>query len=242
MSLVRNSASPRVLCVALATVLIFISQQLVPSTTAHGATTGTMTITSDTTLDEDHDGNVVIDADGVTLNCRGHAITGVGDGVGILLAGRSGVTIKGCAVSNFGIGILGDSSAGNTMKKNTVSGNARYGIRLFRSDGNLLKHNAAVGNGRSGFFLTDSSGNVLTKNVATGHGQFGFRLSVSSDENLLTHNTATANDIGFDLFSTSGNTLKKNDACGNGTWDLRHRSSTGTEFVKNDFCTAFGLE
>ncbi len=205
------------------------------------ATTGTLTVTADTVLTDDHLGNIVIAADNVTLDCQGHAITGAGSGTGIRLSGRTGVRVQNCTISNFRTGVLLDSSSGNTLHKNDASDNTTYGIRPFNSNDNVFKSNVASGNGRSGFFLTLSSDNILKNNSADGNGVHGFRVSVSSDRNELKRNTANGNTLGFDLFSTDGNTLKMNEACGNTMLDLRHRASTGTTFVKNDFCVTFGL-
>jgi hypothetical protein len=61
------------------------------------ATTGPLTITTNTTLSEDHEGNIVIAADWITLNCNGHAIKALLDGTvahGIELRGRTGVTVE----------------------------------------------------------------------------------------------------------------------------------------------------
>ena len=54
----------------------------------------TLIVTADTTLTEDHDGNVVLDADGVTLDCNGRTVTGADAGIGILLVERNGVTVQ----------------------------------------------------------------------------------------------------------------------------------------------------
>ena len=79
---------------------------------ARADTTGTLTITSNTNLNEDHQGNIVIAADGVTLDCQGHEVTGTGSGTGVLLNGRTGVTVKNCHVSGFldGFGLFNASS------------------------------------------------------------------------------------------------------------------------------------
>src|SRR5688500_7002126 len=74
------------------------------------ATTGTLAITGDTTLTEDHLGNVVVAADGVTLDCAEHSISG-GGFAGIRVDFRRGVTVRNCEVSGFfhGIVMLGAS-------------------------------------------------------------------------------------------------------------------------------------
>ena len=49
------------------------------------ASSGTMYIYADTTLSEDHHGNIEIMADDVTLDCGGHSVIGSGSGNGIQL-------------------------------------------------------------------------------------------------------------------------------------------------------------
>ena len=68
------------------------------------ASAGTMTITADTTLTADHNGQIRIEADGVTLDCAGYNVTGPGVGTlttGINLVGSTGVTVKNCHVSKL---------------------------------------------------------------------------------------------------------------------------------------------
>ena len=116
------------------------------------ATTGTLTITTDTTLTEDHFGNIVIAADGVTLDCAGFNVVGTGTGTGISVSGRTGVTVKngnvrgfttfGFAVYNNGAGGGGFSiqeSSFNTFTENTATNNGVFGfVAVFNSECNLL--------------------------------------------------------------------------------------------------------
>src|SRR6266545_6449682 len=96
--------------------------------------TETLVVTSDTTLLEDHQGSVEIQADNVSLDCAGHAISGPGtrtEGlwgfIGISVNGWTGVTIRNCQVSGFDHGILLISLNGvserNRVLGNTVSAN-----------------------------------------------------------------------------------------------------------------------
>ncbi len=69
---------------------------LLVSAPAFADTNGTLTVSTDTSLSETHHGDVVIAADGVTLDCNGHTISGGGLNMGILLDGRTRVTVKNC--------------------------------------------------------------------------------------------------------------------------------------------------
>ena len=87
--------------------------------TAVGST-GSLSITKDTVLTEDHRGTISIDADGVTLDCAGHRVvgsgydlaTGVGDFAGISLRGRSDITVKGCTITGFKVGVIAWGATG----------------------------------------------------------------------------------------------------------------------------------
>jgi hypothetical protein len=66
---------------------------------------GTLVVSSNTTLTEDHYGNIVIAADHVTLNGAGHRVIGIGTGTGVLVDGHIGVTLANLDVSGFEVGI-----------------------------------------------------------------------------------------------------------------------------------------
>ena len=66
-----------------------------------GATSGTLTITTDTTLTEDHVGGIVIAAHDVTLDCAGFVVSGDASGsvVGVLIDGWIVVTVMVCSIT-----------------------------------------------------------------------------------------------------------------------------------------------
>ena len=109
--------------------------------------------------------------DGITLDCAGKSVIGSGSGTGILLSGRTGVTITNCQVANFEMGIELISSSGNTLTDNTADGNSR-GFRLSTSSDNTLTGNTAEGN-VDGFLVSfNSVGNTITGNaiITNDHG------------------------------------------------------------------------
>ena len=225
-----------VLSVAAALFLI----SLLPSPVS--ATMGQLIITTDTTLTENHFGNLIIGADNITLDCAGFSVDGTGLGIsnGIALSGRQGVTVKNCQVTGFIHGFfLNDFCFANTFTMNTATGNTLTGFFVFQSsrnhftmntatgndqdgfflfftDDNILTMNTAPDNDRIGFFVGNASGNILMDNTANGNDSHGFFLSAATG-NTLTRNTATGNVIeGFFLVSSDGNTLRLNKATDNG--------------------------
>jgi len=186
----------------------------------------TLTITKDTTLTEDHSGEVIIAADGVTLDGNGHTITGPGVwkwnstqrmwdiATGITLKGRTGVTVKNCGVTNFATGFYLDSCDGNILLNNTVYENNDCGFILVFSSNNTLLNNTAYGirdvvndYDGGGFVVEMSFGNSLKGNVAYDNGR-GFQISEFEREIFEEHR-------GFIPEVYEGNIFEANTAEGN---------------------------
>ncbi len=247
---------------ALAVVLSTVVTLPVHST----ATTSTLIITSDTTLTEDHYGDIIIGADDITLDCAGFSVIGSGSGYGIFLLERSGVHIRNCLVRDFVAGFAvivsydntlnantaeGDGtgfhfvrSSNNVLTRNTASGNNINGFQLWSSSDNILTMNTANGNvmGDGFIFFGDSFNNILVRNTANGNGRAGFNLEPDFNGNTLTANTADGNaQYGFVLTSSNDNNLRANAACGNGVVDAFQSDCTGNVFVANRFCTTLGI-
>ena len=139
------------------------------------------TILVSTTLDGDVGpcpaGGIVIGADNITLDLGGHQVSGTpgtGDGTGIRIAGRTGVTVTNGAVSNFDVGVVIEGGSRNTVYRLRVndnigpvsaSGGPGDGIVVSRSDDNLITDNQVVHNGPfSGISVISSSRNTVTRN------------------------------------------------------------------------------
>ena len=138
------------------------------------ATTGTLNITANTTLTENHTGDISIDANNITLDCAGFMVAGPGPTqfAGIDLDGRTGVTVKNCEVSGFDFeGIRLATSTGNNLINNTVLNNGRHGIDLsFSSNDNNLIGNTVTGSVIHGIQLSNASGNSLDNNNISNNG------------------------------------------------------------------------
>lgn len=204
---------------------------------------------------------LTIGADGITLDCAGHKITGPGSGAGILLSGVSGVTVKNCKVENFAVGISLQSSDGNFLVKNNVTGSTSIGsggFTLVGSDGNVLEKNEAEDNTGRGFLLGgdsddnflvnneaknngfrgfdaegSSDGNVLFKNEAKDNGSAGFVVGTGSTDNTLKDNEAKDSIAeGFAMLSP-GNLLVDNETSGNGSFGIRDSTGPANTYIGN---------
>ena len=191
------------------------------------ATVGTMTILVDTVLAADHDGDIVIGADNVILDCAGHTITGPGQPQalhGINVFQRSGVTVKNCFIMEFNAGFLINQSDGNTFTNNTVS-HVRTGFTLFGSDNNTISRNI----------------------VSDATDWFGYGLLDGSDENVLSENTATSiSGVEFMSWGANRNSFRNNEASNNsgngfGANDPNTTGNTYTDNIANDN-TGRGIE
>jgi parallel beta-helix repeat protein len=186
----------------------------------------TLLVASDTTLRDDHQGSVEVEADYVTLDCAGHTISGPGTRaedeygfIGILLDGRTGVTVKDCRVSGFDHGILltarlGSGSDGNRLIDNAVSGNRLDGVRVNESDHNVLTGNIASANGENGFAIEGNS-NIVTQNQAFDNALDGFAVGGGRRDIVFSANISKGNQNGFGIVGT-GHTFVRNKAANNG--------------------------
>jgi parallel beta-helix repeat protein len=163
------------------------------------ATTGTLFLTESTTLIQNHNGNIVIAADNITLDCAGHTLTGPGrtSGVaGVDINQRTGVTVRRCNLQNFNDAFRVHDSSGNSFVDNTMS-TLRQGFILIRSDNNTLSGNmVSDANDFFGIQLDRSNGNTLTGNTVV-DSEHGFLLW-DSDNNTLTGNTSSRNTTGLE--------------------------------------------
>jgi parallel beta-helix repeat protein len=208
-------------------------------------------ITTNTKLSADCTGSITISANTITLDCQGHTVSGI-DGIysgdnGIVLIGRTGVTIKNCKVTNFAAAFQLISSDDNTLIWNTANGNF-LGFQLVSSDGNVLTGNTANRNtlflsgGCGGGFFISGINNVLDGNTANGNKvctvspYFNFGFIVEGNGNTLNWNSASGNGGGFLLSGFGDNTLNMNMANANTYYGFGLFSSSSNTLSRNLAC------
>lgn len=123
---------------------------------------------------------LILGADGITLDLNGHRIFGTpgeGDNVGVNITDRTGVTVTGGEVTDFGAGIAIRRGSQNTVRQVFVhdniglldgSGDYGDGIAIFGSPDNLLEANTVEHNGPFdgiGVFGPPSTGNRIEGNT-----------------------------------------------------------------------------
>lgn len=232
---------------------LFGASVLVVPAAAAPAGCGTV-ITASTTLTADvgpcNRGGIVVGADNITLDLGGRTVFGMarqGDGVGILVQGRSGVTVKNGRVRAFdaGVAIVGGSSnmvQGVTARDNigALKNTKDYGdgITIRSSSSNTISGNTVVNNGPfSGISLlgstTDpaagSSNNDIVNNQVVDNDVPSGPTGPNQDDGIRIEGpNATGNSI-------SGNTVRGNGLDGIAVFADQQTGlrNTGNEIVAN---------
>jgi nitrous oxidase accessory protein len=212
----------------------------------------TLTITTSTTLTKDYiNTTIVIAADNITLDGNGHRIIGptpyyfiydpdTGDvsvTIGILLEGRTGVTITNCHVTGFGYGFFLSDSDGNTLQGNSANYNAFIGFVLSSSSDNILWDNTVNGSGDdppNGFEIGRSFKNTFQGNKVNNNLN-GFALE-ESEGNIFQGNTVNNNTISAFMVGHSSNNILTGNTISNNTNGIRGGSNNRihhNNFVNN---------
>ena len=119
---------------------------------------------------------------------------------------------------------LRTSSNSNSITDNEVSGNGAFGINLIQASNNNLTGNTANGNDDDGIFIEDGTGNELTANTANDNGRYGIWIATGNSNNLTSNvalnNTVSGIYLGGISSSADSNTLVNNTARGSeyGIW------------------------
>jgi parallel beta-helix repeat protein len=187
------------------------------------------TITANTTLRADlsncPDDGLVIGADNITLNLKGHTIDGDaastgGDDVGVRVAGRHGIVIRSGALQEFDHAVHLTAARRNVIRNLVTTGNGDVdnGRAILLDDGsdnNRIERNDASHNGRSGITMFDSSHNLVAANRTTHNGVAGMGVFGGADNsvvaNIITDNAE--NGIAWD--GTTGGRVAGNRISGN---------------------------
>jgi len=145
------------------------------------------TLTANTTLTGNIgpcEGNgLIIGADGITLNCAGHTISGRNHlNVGITLDGRTKVTVKNCKVTGFATGFYLIGSSSNTLTGDTSTNSIGFYLNN-SSNKNTLRGNTA-NNNAYGFYIVGvfpgPSQNIFNRNTANKNVIYGYYDTTST--------------------------------------------------------------
>lgn len=227
------------------------------------ATSGTWTITSDTTLTDSHYGSIVIAGDNITLDCASYAVVGPDQGNGIVIDGFNGVTVKNCDVRSFeeygiwagngsGTRLLNNSSRWNGLSgidvvsstdvlvENNVTsengfGSSYSGIDIEGSSNVFVHGNSSFGNEGNGLYTYESSWVEFVGNSAYGNGTNGIWLDWGTTSSSYSQNWSSYNGWnGYDILGSTNNEFIRNTAYGNGDAGFALTSSRQNLVRSND--------
>lgn len=200
----------------------------------------TLVVTEDLTLDHDHEGRIVIDAPGVTLDCDGHAIWPAGGDesaashavIGIEVDGHDDVTVENCDTGGYRVGIVLLKSSGTSLidndaaiwlrhsRANTVTGNTGTLISL----GAGSNRNTVAENMVGSITLKGSN-----RNTVTGNSLRGGPLSLAKSNHNSVVDNAVDGGEGITMSSASDNTIAGNTVRGASVgFTIRKQSNNNT--------------
>jgi parallel beta-helix repeat protein len=180
-------------------------------------------LTKTCTLSNNLTEGIVIGSDGITLDGNGKSITGTFTYLnpagstfhdGVLVDGKTGITIENILINSVPSGIHLTTSDGNTIQSNTLSGNGR-GIELYDSDNNQINSNTITGSDGYGISFDRSNGNTVSNNIQSGN-SYGFITSNSYSGTLIGNTFKINPNQGIYLNGVGGYIVDKNILQSNG--------------------------
>ncbi|MCL7380568.1 nitrous oxide reductase family maturation protein NosD [Streptomyces sp. 35G-GA-8] len=212
-----------------ATALISLSTPAQAAQAAHAVQLSCgQTVTTSVVLDADlldcpGDG-LIVGSGGITIDINGHAVDGVGLGIGIRNDGFDDVTITNSSSTPAGVqefdhgvqlnpgtlrnvveeltiqsnefsGVELDSASNNQVRDNLIERQAQRGVAIIAgASDNVIVDNTITTNQGEGVFVQNSVDNRLEGNQITGSGDTGLILEGSSRNTLLTNTLGDSSD------------------------------------------------
>jgi parallel beta-helix repeat protein len=164
--------------------------------------------------------SIVIERDNIVVDGALYTMEGIGigSGNGIILSGRTNVTVKNMTIRAFDhcIGLV-SSSSHNTISGNNITTSYGLGYALFLTDSssNIISGNNITNSG-GGILLDNSAGNSISGNNIIANIGFGIYFDIYSDNNTISGNNITSNGIyGIGIYVSSFNSISSNNVTAN---------------------------
>ena len=109
-------------------------------------------------------GALLLNRSGITLDCNGSTIVGIGEGTGIVVAGQNNVTVKNCTVINYEDGMFVTDATGTQIERCHSSNNTDHGLFITDAEETHLYANAAEFN-RYGAYFSEAWNTVMADNT-----------------------------------------------------------------------------
>ena len=152
----------------------------------------------------------VVGAQGITIDCSGHRITGKEEeNSSAVYSEFEGTSIKNCNISKFEVGVRLKNADSSSVVESIFSEN-RGGMLVQTSKGLLIKGNQFFNNPVGGLILNSVDGSEILDNFADGSKKYGIQL-VTSDMNTLKGNQIYRNTYGLQISGSRGNLIEGNN-------------------------------
>ncbi|HML02744.1 MAG TPA: NosD domain-containing protein [Candidatus Bathyarchaeia archaeon] len=167
-------------------------------------------------LTDNTNDSIVVLRNNVIVDGAGYTLKGTGNGTGIILSGRSNVTIRNIKIKAFDYGVYLNSSSNNTLSGDTIADNSLYGVYLSSSSNNTFSGNNIIDDNGLGVCLEYYSNyNTFSQNNVTDNNVDGFYLYYSSNCTFSENNVTDNNDDGVYLYCSSNSTFMENNIIAN---------------------------
>ncbi len=180
-----------------------------------------------------------VERDNIVIDGNGHSLTGYNGSMsgGILLLGRTNVTVRNTNISGYASGMRLVSSFNNSIVGNCISNNGD-GIELVSSSFNVVSENNITSNVNLGVQVDQSSSyNEITDNNITESGKDELWLASSFNNNVRRNNITTSNyeSDGIKLSSSFNNSISGNNITASNDFGVELVSSSNNSIVSNNF-------
>ncbi len=151
---------------------------------------------------------IYLEANRITLDCRGNNITGDGSGTGIIVDTGNNVTVENCNVQDFNDGIDFSNTANDTLLNSNISATAGNGIYLESSSQSVnIFGTSASSQDSDGIYAYYSDNDSFTNINASSSNSAAFQIDDSYNETVTGLNASSGNDIGLVLDYSFNNTI-----------------------------------
>ncbi|HVP15865.1 MAG TPA: right-handed parallel beta-helix repeat-containing protein [candidate division Zixibacteria bacterium] len=182
-------------------------------------------------------GSIVVERGSIIIDGAGHTLEGqgiYGEGTGTMdLEGEGNVTVQNTKIENFVVGILVNSSYGDTIRNDVIQDGGYSGVLVYSRDSTIAMNNFT--NDDQGIVVLSSSENTVIGNWIDGNFDAGIVLGRASNNTLQDNKITNSFKIGIDVgFSSTNNVINKNDITGNGVGVQLSYSSNNNTILDNN--------
>jgi nitrous oxidase accessory protein NosD len=180
---------------------------------------------------------IVVGADGIVIDGRGHTVDGVLAAVtwGVLIDGHTGVTVKNIRITEFTIGVGILNSSESRVLRSEIALNDLDGVLFMAAHDNEVAHNAFDGNAIAVNVTASSTGNQIVQNRIVDP-RFGNGIQLTSVSGTVVVGNRIRNGS-LNLQTTTGNRIERNRIDGAVVFGVSIRGPSRQNVLENNRVT-----